>query len=273
MNDVVKPVGEAIIAGIQAVLEAEQNEVISEMAGSRFINKFIVNGPTEAPLATFEVGQPYPGLETSLILGMFDESTGKSLPGDVRMYVIPGPNTPPSDDTVGYRCYTINRQLLGVAPTREQMTREVFVDSVVEEWVRILDDEDEPEDEEEDGLVCLVAECNADAVYQCTCVVCRNSEEGPYLSCGDHRHVLDPEHMKEQHRPAIWKKLPELDVPISLVPAGPMGPAEMQSPAGVNGPPAPMTLGGTPSVVEGIGMVAAEALTAPETPSAKLSSV
>ena len=147
--------------------------------------------------ARWEVGKEYPGLEGSAIVSIHTAPSEDGVPGDVRVYTIP----PQAEETSLLLCYTINRQTL--AALRETMSLRVFVEEVAEE---VLELSGIPEEGEEPA--CQVEDCEKDVAYVCLCDACKDlAQDEKWFVCADHRATIDPDHLKEMGRPALWQKV------------------------------------------------------------------
>lgn len=200
--------------------------------GFRFTDKFVVQGPDGKAMLEYTVGQPYPGLPNSWVVGIFTFPIEDSVPGDIRIYVaVP---TLPVAGVADHICYTFNRATM--TTRREKMTRAIFVDEVASEDARLFDDDDEDEDDETgdegdeeldgaegegdepEGPECAEEECDAPPTYLCVCEVCnRLGDDERFYACADHRGEMAGTHLKETGKPPKWVKR----APIVLAPAPP----------------------------------------------------
>jgi hypothetical protein len=201
----------AIFDAVREELEIEESEeggadqdLLLEL---RTVDKAVVSNAQGKAIITFEVDKEFPSMPGSRVIAMAVLPVEGSMPGDLRIYVAP---PAPLAGVRDYSCMTFNRMSLGQA--KEVMSRELFVAGVAEEFVRLLepeDDEDEEDDEEEGETLCGDEECESTATYVCTCQVCTPAvDEAKFFACEAHRSRLDPEHLKENKRPAKWEKLP-----------------------------------------------------------------
>jgi hypothetical protein len=156
---------------------------------------FLANGSVEK-------GAPYPGLPESMIAAIFSSAFGDNyVNGDTRVYIAP------KDFNAAdrYLAITMNRTT-SVLSMRAAFEREGFLDAVTEEWMTVFGPVDESEEEEG----CMAPDCEADVVYVCMCQECK--AEG-FTSCGEHRATLDPEHLSDMGRPAVWEKIAAAAIP------------------------------------------------------------
>jgi hypothetical protein len=156
---------------------------------------FMINGSVEK-------GASYPGLPESMVVAIFSSAFGDNyVNGDTRVYIAPKDFN--AEDR--YLAITMNRTTT-VLSMRAAVERDGFLDAIVDEWMTVFGPVEETE--EEDG--CVMDECEADVVYACTCQECKG--EG-FTSCGEHRAAIDPMHLSDMGRPAVWQKIAAPAIP------------------------------------------------------------
>ncbi len=170
---------------------------------ARQADMITISTPQGEPIVSWRVGEAYPGAEGSTVVMINILPDEGSVPGDVRIYVLPSG----AEETSAFLCYTFNRQNL--AQVRETMGLEVFLEEISDEIFALpgMPEPDDEEEEEEDGPACADEDCEEEPVYYCRCDVCKQvPDEAKFYACEGHRAHVDPVHLQEKGRPAVWQK-------------------------------------------------------------------